>query len=193
MVGGAFILFINSTRPKQNEVKILEFGSQGPDYLTWFIPWLLMDWSLLRSQVISSHGIEQVLMDYCGLCTRGVNGDKIWWILIMTDWSIFCQELLCNIWNIQHRLITLLHWHTPYESRRGKSLQHIQAWIKGLTLCKWHFYPRPVLAFGYWRCLHLSVCLCVRVSVSELVSTWQLVTHSSQDLQIWTRVVKQLG
>ena len=24
------------------------------------------------------------------------------------------------------------------------------------------FYPRPVLAFGYCRCLRLSVCVCVR-------------------------------
>ena len=28
-----------------------------------------------------------------------------------------------------------------------------------------HFYPRPVLAFGYCRCLRLSVCVSVRPSV----------------------------
>ena len=27
------------------------------------------------------------------------------------------------------------------------------------------FYPRPVLAFGYCRCLRLCVCVCVCVSV----------------------------
>ena len=32
------------------------------------------------------------------------------------------------------------------------------------------FYPRPVLAFGYCRCLRVCVCMCVRVSVNhELV------------------------
>ena len=29
------------------------------------------------------------------------------------------------------------------------------------------FYPRPVLAFGYCRCLRVCVCMCVRVSVNH--------------------------
>ena len=34
------------------------------------------------------------------------------------------------------------------------------------------FYPRPVLAFGYCRCLRVCVCVCVRVSVNhEFVRT----------------------
>ena len=38
-----------------------------------------------------------------------------------------------------------------------------------------HFYPRPVLAFGYCRCLRLSVCVCVRPCVNhELV---RAITH----------------
>ena len=32
------------------------------------------------------------------------------------------------------------------------------------------FYPRPVLAFGYCRCLRLSVCVCVSVCLSVCVS-----------------------
>ena len=37
------------------------------------------------------------------------------------------------------------------------------------------FYPRPVLAFGYCRCLRLSVCVCVRPGVNhELV---RAITH----------------
>ena len=37
------------------------------------------------------------------------------------------------------------------------------------------FYPRPVLAFGYCRCLRLSVCVCVRPCVNyELV---RAITH----------------
>ena len=30
------------------------------------------------------------------------------------------------------------------------------------------FYPRPVLAFGYCRCLRLSVCVSVRASITRL-------------------------
>ena len=33
----------------------------------------------------------------------------------------------------------------------------------------WVFYPRPVLAFGYCRCLRLSVCVSVRVCSKHLI------------------------
>ena len=43
-----------------------------------------------------------------------------------------------------------------------------------------HFYPRPVLAFGYCRCLRLSVCVCVRPCVNhELV---RAITHHPSQL-----------
>ena len=35
------------------------------------------------------------------------------------------------------------------------------------VICIHHFYPRPVLAFGYCRCLHVCVCVCVCVSVNH--------------------------
>ena len=34
--------------------------------------------------------------------------------------------------------------------------------------CRHVFYPRPVLAFGYCRCLRLSVCVSVRASITSL-------------------------
>ena len=37
-----------------------------------------------------------------------------------------------------------------------------------LLLLIFIFYPRPVLAFGYCRCLRLSVCVSVRVSITSL-------------------------
>ena len=41
-------------------------------------------------------------------------------------------------------------------------------------------YPRPVLAFGYCRCLRLSVCVCVRPCVNhELV---RAITHDPYQL-----------
>ena len=44
--------------------------------------------------------------------------------------------------------------------------------ISQITFC---FYPRPVLAFGYCRCLRLCVCVCVRPCVNhELV---RAITH----------------
>ena len=30
------------------------------------------------------------------------------------------------------------------------------------------YYPRPVLAFGYWRCLRLCVCLCVNHNLGPI-------------------------
>ena len=46
------------------------------------------------------------------------------------------------------------------------------------------FYPRPVLAFGYCRCLRLSVCLSVCPSVCVSVNP---------EHQIWTKDAKQFG
>ena len=37
--------------------------------------------------------------------------------------------------------------------------------------CDSHFYPRPVLAFGYCRCLRLSVCVSVCAAITCL-SAW---------------------
>ena len=39
----------------------------------------------------------------------------------------------------------------------------------------WFFYPRPVLAFGYCRCLRLSVCVCVHVCGKHLLV--RMITH----------------
>ena len=38
-----------------------------------------------------------------------------------------------------------------------------------LATLGYHFYPRPVMAFGYCRCLRLSVCVCVCVYVCVCV------------------------
>ena len=40
---------------------------------------------------------------------------------------------------------------------------------------KCHFYPRPVLAFGYCRCLRLSVCPSVRMCGNHLLV--RAITH----------------
>ena len=43
-------------------------------------------------------------------------------------------------------------------------------WLLYHEMIMAHFYPRPVLAFGYCRCLRVCVCVCVCVSVNhELV------------------------
>ena len=47
-------------------------------------------------------------------------------------------------------------------------LKHIDTQTKWPTICMQHsdfYYPRPVLAFGYCRCLRLCVCVCVCLSV----------------------------
>ena len=42
-----------------------------------------------------------------------------------------------------------------------------RGWVKAWIINHMNrFYPRPVMAFGYCRCLRLSVCVCVCVCVS---------------------------
>ena len=57
---------------------------------------------------------------------------------------------------------------------------------------QFHFYPRPVLAFGSCHCLCLSVWMCV--SGCQLVrSTTRHGDTCSSYNQIWTRSAKHLG
>ena len=44
-----------------------------------------------------------------------------------------------------------------------------------------HFYPRPVLAFGYCRCLRVCVCVCVCLSVNHQLV--RAVTHQPFKLE----------
>ena len=46
---------------------------------------------------------------------------------------------------------------------KDKQLNDVQCQTTGIYYHWWwmHFYPRPVLAFGYCRCLRLSVCASV--------------------------------
>ena len=58
------------------------------------------------------------------------------------------------------------------------------SWRESIEFVGWKvlffFYPRPVLAFGYCRCLRLSVCVCVRPCVNhELV---RAITHDPYQL-----------
>ena len=78
------------------------------------------------------------------------------------------------------------YWHPPYEAIRSlfgiypdaNARSHVflfpsykiksvsQTMIRKIS----HFYPRPVLAFGYCRCLRLCVCVCVCLSVRMCVN-----------------------
>ena len=44
-------------------------------------------------------------------------------------------------------------------------------------ICKKPFYLRPVLPFGYWRCLRVYVCVCVCVRVSVDHEFVRAITH----------------
>ena len=50
---------------------------------------------------------------------------------------------------------------------------------------RWHkgarFYPRPVLAFGYCRCLRVCVCVCVCLSVNHQLV--RAITHQPFKLE----------
>ena len=54
----------------------------------------------------------------------------------------------------------------PYHKRCCKMLViwfYVKMTLIGLLYIVIHFYPRPVLSFGYCRCLRLCVCVCVSV------------------------------
>ena len=57
-------------------------------------------------------------------------------------------------------LISEVLWHFPESNFTASA----QATMLHNKFENYTFYPRPVLAFGYCRCLRVSVCLCVRQS-----------------------------
>ena len=48
-------------------------------------------------------------------------------------------------------------------------------------ITQWFYYPRPVLAFGYCRCLRVCVCVCVCLSVNHQLV--RAVTHQPFKLE----------
>ena len=77
---------------------------------------------------------------------------------------------------------------------------HKEAWTKWLICCRHHFvlwklfhfdvfsfYPRPVLAFGYCRCLRLCVCVCLSVC---LCVNHLLVRAITWDPPVQARIAK---
>ena len=125
--------------------------------------------------------------------TRLILG-KIKYIAILPGIYIYIYTYTCTC--------TYTHTHTHTHTYINSSFDRY--WTYSITPP----YPRPVLAFGYCRCLHGSVfvlallyccCLCVSVCVSVrlcvrvatlCLSVRYPVTHSSQDHQIWTRGAK---
>ena len=59
-------------------------------------------------------------------------------------------------------------WGWWFETPSRSLWRHCNVYIDFLAVCPHlvisvHFYPRPVLAFGYFHCLRLCVCVCIRV------------------------------
>ena len=57
--------------------------------------------------------------------------------------------------------IAVLKWHSGLP--RANELKHDSVWSCYVRV---NFYPRPVLAFGYCRCLRLCVCVCLSLCQS---------------------------
>ena len=71
-------------------------------------------------------------------------------------WDLVCHIL--NVWQYS--------WVIGFRGWCKIGQLHLWRLKKVNILCKpWNFYPRPVMAFGYCRCLRLSVCVCVCVCV----------------------------
>ena len=77
-----------------------------------------------------------------------------------------CVEVLCICVNIYSHIRGSSIRFYPKNTINTKSLYCHHTWRGSLEL---PFYPRPVLAFGYCRCLRLSVCPPVRPSVCAVI------------------------
>ena len=95
---------------------------------------------------------------------------------ILQDCSIFTT--LCWASHLWSRIINRItgkryfRWHigewkpwSDLEQVCSVQLEPHRVWRCGSR--RNDFYPRPVLAFGYCRCLRVCVCVCVRVSVNH--------------------------
>ena len=88
-------------------------------------------------------------------------GNSMMWHFLGSNQSYFLLYFFRDIYITMYYL-TGLYWkfNVKFDSLLHKS--HHKAG-------KYHFYPRPVLAFGYCRCLRLSVCPSVRVCGNHLL------------------------
>ena len=80
-------------------------------------------------------------VDPCVVCTH---------VPVGSQWLMVCLRAHCCL----HDWSKLFYWHYCHAEFM---------WLNGMEYL--HFYPRPVLAFGYCRCLRLCVCVCVCLSV----------------------------
>ena len=97
---------------------------------------------------------------------------RVWPKLQISNFHIFfffCFSLsVCGSYHKPEFLLQSLWWYEiwhadvswPLQSRSNLG-HHL------LIFLIWHHYPRPVLAFGYCRCLRLSVCVCPSVCQSR--------------------------
>ena len=93
--------------------------------------------------------------------------------LCLTLWSTFCPLVAWHcLLGVSRSAGTLAN--TPYEYKPSAKwlwqnfMFLFPVFMKYIfnILRLYHFYPRPVMAFWYCRCLRLSVCVCVCVCVS---------------------------
>ena len=85
--------------------------------------------------------------------------------------SVSCQTASWFGW-FQHKFHHMLHYATCYltvfscDQAALRTLLSVRQSVRpSVCLSVTPFYPRTVLAFGYCRCLRLSVCVSVRPSV----------------------------
>ena len=85
-------------------------------------------------------------------------------------WNLPCKTILSKCSFILNKHDDVIKWkHFPryWPFVGGIHRSPVNSPTKASDTELWCFYPRPVLAFGYCRCLRVCVCVYVCVSVNH--------------------------
>ena len=146
-------------------------------------------WKIIGSEIFNSNYSvwwKKLRLFFMFMCNKRVS-----------DWQDNVLQRGCSVPFLRTWLLNLaviesqLH---QYHALKNAPQQHFSEY-------NYHFYPRPVLAFGYCRCLRLSVCVSVCVCVNHVLV--RAITHhplklGSPDLdhrckRPWLRSLSFLG
>ena len=113
---------------------------------------------------------------------RTISRKYSWYQSVSWVWKLYFKRSIAFPKGQWIKRIFAVTKYTPYlpsQTSYGPNLcgkmttrdrKFIILWSSACTDAMFHFYPRPVMAFGYCRCLRLSVCVCVCMCVCVSVN-----------------------
>ena len=95
---------------------------------------------------------------------------------------------MCSVYDVLPLRLPAMCWHGKWLRNQWNSSEKHVVWLNSgrptwdITIFfTFDFYPRPVLAFGYCRCLRVCVCVCVCLSVNHQLV--RAITHQPFKLE----------